>query len=100
MRYIRFSYKRDSYAKDVDVVFCAVGCFDSYGRWWCVAGYTACADSDNVFFSDFYSDASNYLYTDIIETLSDYVKFSDSYSEIDLLSIPVIKDFYIREWKD
>lgn len=60
----------------------------------------AYSDSDNVFFSDFYSDASDYLYGDIIETLSDYVAFSDSYGEIDLLSIPVIKDFYIREWKD
>ena len=58
----------------------------------------AYSSSENVFFSDFYSDAANYLYSDILKTLKCDVSFSDSFDEIDALKIPYLEEFYVRSW--
>jgi ATP-dependent helicase/DNAse subunit B len=58
----------------------------------------AYSSSENVFFSDFYSDAAEYLYSDILNTLKSDVYFSDSFDEIDILEIPYLEEFYVRSW--
>jgi hypothetical protein len=58
----------------------------------------AYSSSENVFFSDFYSDAADYLYSDILNTLKSDVYFSDSFDEIDILEIPYLEEFYVRSW--
>ena len=77
-------------------VDCSIGVCYIY-RYDTVDG--AYSDKDNQFFSDFYSDASEYLFSDILLTLGEEVKFSDSYAEIDLISIPFNEDFYVKAWK-
>lgn len=59
----------------------------------------AYADEENPFFSDFYTDAVPFLYAEVLSELVGEVKFKDAYNEIDSLSIPMISEFYIREFK-
>lgn len=59
----------------------------------------AYAYEDNPFFSDFYSDAALYLYSEVLSELAGEVNFKDAYGDIDALSIPMIEEFYIREFK-
>ena len=56
-------------------------------------------DSENLFFSDFYSDAANFLYTEVLETYSPEVKVKDAFYETDYSSIPLLSKFIIAEWK-
>ena len=56
-------------------------------------------DEENLFLSDFYSDAAVYLYTKAVETLSTEVVFKENYDKIDLLSIPVNDRLYVTSWK-
>ena len=81
---------------DYREVECSIGVCFIY-RYAPDAG--AYADSDNVYFSDFYSDAADYLYARALDTLSDEVTFKDGYYDIDVASIPKIEEFYIRSFK-
>lgn len=56
-------------------------------------------DKDNVFFSDFLADAATYHYDKVLSELIPTVTFRDRYSNISPLSVPVINDYYIREFK-
>ena len=50
-----------------------------------------------VFFSDFYSDASNYLYLDAIVALSESVKIKDKYyDKIDIVTLPYNWEIVLR----
>ena len=55
-------------------------------------------NADSPFFSDFYADAVPYLYAEVLGELTPEVKFKDSYEAIDTISIPMIEEFYIREF--
>lgn len=59
----------------------------------------AYADDDNLFFSDFYKNASTYLYADVLETYAPEINVKDAFYDIDYSSIPVLSDFIIAEWK-
>lgn len=59
----------------------------------------AYAEEDNPFFSDFYADAVPYLYAEVLRELTPEVKFKDSYDAINVTAIPMIEEFYIREFK-
>ena len=56
-------------------------------------------NEENLFLSDFYSDAAVYLYTEAVKTLSSEVVFKENYEQIDLLSIPVNDRLYVTSWK-
>ena len=58
----------------------------------------AYSSSENVFFSDFYADAANYLFSNVSETLKTDVYFSESFEKIDILEIPYLEEFYVRSW--
>ncbi len=58
----------------------------------------AYADSDNVFFSDFYIDCAQYSFTESIETLSEEVVFSEKFFEIDIVSIPSNSSYVVNNW--
>ena len=58
----------------------------------------AYSDSDNPFFSDFYSDAANYLYEDVLVTLSPEVKVKDKFFDVDYSSVPLLSEFVISQW--
>jgi hypothetical protein len=56
-------------------------------------------DTENPFFSDFYSDGAEYFYTQNIIEFSSSVIFTDNYTEkIRPLSIPKNNKLYIRSW--
>ena len=59
----------------------------------------AYSDSSNVFFSDFYSDAADSLYSKTLDELSVLVEFRKHFDEIDALSVPKNYEFYVRSWK-
>ncbi len=59
---------------------------------------SAYSDSGNVFFSDFYSDGSQYLFGEAIETLADEVEFTDKFGEIDITEIPSNSEYYVNSW--
>ena len=59
----------------------------------------AYADSSNVFFSDFYSDAAAHHYKNTLKALCGEVKFTGRYEKLSPTEIPVISDFIIREFK-
>ncbi len=59
----------------------------------------AYADSENLFFSDFFSDAADYLYGEALYELSSEVTIKSEFYEIDFVNIPVIENFYVKEWK-
>ena len=56
-------------------------------------------NEENLFLSDFYSDAAVYLYTEAVKTLSSEVVFKENYEQIDLLSIPVNDRLYVTSWR-
>ena len=85
------SMEKYEYAK----VDCSIGVCFIY-KYDVVDG--AYDDADNSFFSDFYSDASGYLYNQVLETLKPDVRLSPSFSEIDTLPIPYLEEFYVRSW--
>lgn len=58
----------------------------------------AYADRDNVFFSDFLSDGSEYLFGEAIKTLSTEVEITDNIGKIDLIKIPSNKEYYVNSW--
>ncbi len=59
----------------------------------------AYANTDNPFFSDFYSDAAAYMYPAILTELSADAKLKDSFYGIDIVSVPKITDkFVIDSW--
>ena len=59
----------------------------------------AYSDSENVFFSDFYSDAANYLYEDILNTISPEIRVKDKFFETDYAAIPILSEYTISWWK-
>ena len=59
----------------------------------------AYADADNVFFSDFYADAADYLYSESLTQLASLVEFREAYGMIDTLSVPKNYEFYVKSWK-
>lgn len=81
---------------DYEMVECSIGVCFIY-RY--AVEMNAYSDSENPFFSDFYSDAADYLYNQTVEQLIPEVTFKDSYYEIDLAVIPKINEFYIRQFK-
>lgn len=56
-------------------------------------------DTDNIFFSDFYSDAALYHYKNTLRALSGEVKFNNRYDKLNPVDVPVIDEFVIREFK-
>ena len=58
----------------------------------------AYADRTNVFFSDFYSDAADYSFTESIRTLSSEVVFSEKFANIDIVSIPANSKYVTKSW--
>lgn len=59
----------------------------------------AYTDKDNLFFSDFYSDASDYLYRQSLKELSVLVEFREIYDAIDTLAVPKNYEYYVKSWK-
>lgn len=59
----------------------------------------AYANGDNVFFSDFYSDAANYLYPLQLSELSAEVELLDKFYEVDILEIPSLSSALIPNIK-
>ena len=59
----------------------------------------AYSDSENLFFSDFYSDAADYLYEDILNTLSPEIRVKDKFFETDYVAIPMLSSYVISWWK-
>ena len=78
------------------MVECSVGVCFIYKSDVTAGAYT---DESNIFFSDFYSDAYLYHYEKVLETLVDDVTFNARYNKLAPLSIPVVEDFVIREFK-
>ena len=78
------------------MVECSIGVCFIYRYDVAADAYT---DTKNPFFSDFYSNAADYLYSRAIEEYIPEVIFKDAYYEIDIAAIPKINDFYIREFK-
>jgi hypothetical protein len=84
--------KKSEYAE----VECSIGTCFIYRYEPKKGAYT---DKDNLFFSDFYSDASDYLYRESLRELSVLVEFRDAYFALDTLSIPKNYEFYVKVWK-
>ena len=84
--------KKGEYAE----VECSIGTCFIYRYEPKKGAYT---DKDNLFFSDFYSDASDYLYRESLRELSVLVEFRDAYFALDTLSIPKNYEFYVKVWK-
>ena len=59
----------------------------------------AYSDSNNLFFSDFYVDASDYFYTETLRELSVLVEFTELYYAIDTVAVPKNYEFYVKSWK-
>ena len=77
-------------------VDCSIGVCFIY-RYDVTSG--AYSDTEDLFFSDFYSDASDYLYDDVLKTYSPNVNVKDSFYETDYSQIPLLTRFIIAEWK-
>lgn len=87
----------DMIVGDYEMVECSIGvCFIYRYN----AFDDAYLDEKNPFFSDFYSDAADYLYNQVIEQYIPEVTFKDGYYEIDVALIPKINDFYVRKFSD
>ena len=56
-------------------------------------------DEEDPFFSDFYSDASEYLYAEILDVIAPEVTVKDKFYEVDYSEIPKASDFVILQWK-
>ena len=77
-------------------VDCRIGkCF----IYKCTPVDKAYKDEENLFLSDFYSDAAVYLYTNAIAALSSEVVFKENYGSIDTLAIPVNDRLYVTSWR-
>ena len=81
---------------DYEMVECSIGVCFIYRYDVQPDAYT---DAQNPFFSDFYSDAADCLYSQIIEQYIPEVTFKDAYKKIDVAAIPKINEFYIRQFK-
>ena len=69
-----------------------------FGRYGCCA-FGAYRNEDNVFFSDFYSDAADYFYEDALSELVGGVEFTRVYDEImNPLGIPQNYELFITNW--
>lgn len=57
-------------------------------------------DTENVFFSDFYMDASTYTYLSVISELSQEVTFTDGFYEMDIVneSKIIATEFIVGSW--
>ena len=55
-------------------------------------------NSQNAFFSDFYSDGADFHYARSLETLLTKAEFTDGYYKLDLLSVPKNTAYYVKEW--
>ena len=73
----------------------------SVGVWFIYKDEPVAGDYDKsiAFFSDFYADAALYQYDKVLSELIPTVTYRPSYSEIDILAIPTVNEFYIREFK-
>ena len=56
-------------------------------------------DGEDIFLSDFLLNGSLYHYEKVLRSLAPEVTFNESYGDIDVLEIPLINDYYIREFK-
>ena len=79
------------------MVECLVGVCFIYKSEPVSGAYT---DNSNVFFSDFYQDASAHHYKNTLKALACEVKFTSRYERLSPAEIPVISDFIIREFKN
>lgn len=77
-------------------VDCSIGVCYLY-RYDAVEG--AYSDEENVFFSDFYSDAADYFFSEALAAFSPDVSFTGKYDNIDIFDIPINSQFYIKGWK-
>ena len=59
----------------------------------------AYSDDENPFFSDFYRDASDYLYSDILATIAPEVRVKEKFSLVDYSEVPSLLEFVIAQWK-
>ena len=80
---------------DYSYVDCSVGVCFIY-KWENVSG--AYKSNDNVFFSDFYQDASLYHFEKSLNLLSDEVTFGEKFDKIDIIKIPAISELFIKEF--
>ena len=81
---------------EYEKVECSIGVCYIY-KEQVVAG--AYSDEENLFFSDFYADASEYLYADILETLAPEVTVKDKFFEVNYSEVPKLLEFVISQWK-
>ena len=81
---------------DYAKVDCSIGVCFIYKYDLTDGAYT---DSENVFFSDFYADAANYLYEDILGTFSPEIRVKDKFYETDYSAIPILSEYTISWWK-
>lgn len=59
---------------------------------------SAYSDSENIMFSDFYSDAALKLYSDIVAEFSPLVEFTENYNSLDAVAIPSNHSFYVNSF--
>ena len=63
----------------------------------CEVASGAYADtSENGFFADFYSDAADFLFAELTESMREDVVFSDKLTSEDIVGVPYNSDIYIR----
>ena len=55
-------------------------------------------NSQNAFFSDFYSDGADYHYARSLEMLLTKAEFTDAYYTLNLLAVPKNTTYYVKEW--
>lgn len=77
-------------------VECSIGVCYIYKYGVTSGAYT---DDDNVFFSDFYSDAADALFAEALETFAEDVEFTEKFDGINIVEIPMNSKFYIKSWK-
>jgi hypothetical protein len=58
----------------------------------------AYTNTENLMFSDFYSDASAVLYSEVVEELSTLVEFTDNYLSLDVVNIPSNHSIYVKSF--
>ena len=81
---------------EVEEVECSIGVCFIYKLPVSEGAYS---NGQNPFFADFYKNAAPYLYAEILAELAGEVSFKSAYDEIDTVAIPLIEEFYIREFK-
>ncbi len=55
-------------------------------------------DTEDPFFSDFYKNATAYLFPRLIEDMEEEVIFGKNFDKLDLLSIPKDTNYTVKEW--